>query len=107
MLHHSFCLSSCSLFEPGERAIRVEVSADRHTYRLSDTTAIKLTINNVSSSPVYFSTCELRPLEEMGGSRMLHAVKVGTWYKCACVVEVEPGEQRELSCPRFLYQHLC
>ena len=90
-------LSSCSLFGlDGDEPTVAEVTTSQQVYQLSDTTNIDLIVENVSSSTIYFDTCDRQGVEKVIGDVVIETSTFERLCRCFCQVRVKPGEQKNM-----------
>ena len=89
-------LSSCSLLDSGEGALRLET--DREAYELDTAEEIEVEAKNTSSSVIYYNTCMPTTLEALGGGRTVATLGFPV-CECLCRAELGPGERWRYSVP--------
>lgn len=75
-------------------------------YELTDSTLIDLSIKNISSSPIYYNTCDSRTIEEVENRKITESIIFTNPCMCTCVITIHPNEQTELNIiGYFITQH--
>jgi hypothetical protein len=73
-----------------------QINTGSQEYELTDSTLIGLSIKNISSSPIYYNTCDIRTIEEIENEEVTQSVIFTNPCKCNCVVTLQSNEEKEL-----------
>ena len=88
--------SSCSLLEADGDFV-ANITPDKQVYRLTDSTEVELTIENVSSSTIYYSTCGSQRLNKLEGGNIVNTSTIDRVCRCVCRISIEPGQRKKLT----------